>query len=1333
MSSLLACLAEFIRVKGIRFPFRKVLLRGLAGLLSGLVLLILVLGGLVSTETGSRFLADGAGVWSQGRLIVSGWQGRLSGSWRVSRLELHLQALNLQVETLALDWRPWALAKGRLDIDRLALRCLSIQSPASDEPLRSPASLELPWALNVGNLELDELRLVRQPSGEDLVFRDLRASFENRHGAHVLRTLSVLTPWGLMRGNGRIAEKPPFALFADLELAAMFDAKNARIQAKVEGHLLRSRVRLRAVSEAAQGLVGDADLHVQAFESLPLSRAWVSVRGFNPSVFEAKAPKALLDLQADLRSSFLADPARRQGPGIEDIRVSGPITLTNRVPGLVEDNALPIEALRGRLDWARGRLGLSGLLLSLPGKGRVEGDMAWMPDKKGKSLALGRIEAALGLSEIAPARISRQAKSMRIRGRIEAEGGKKAQTFDLSLAAEDMSLVAQGGQSAGVLSIQQARLSAGSAWAEASGTLALTGDRAFTLEGHLSHFDPKAFLKDSPSGDLNASLVAKGRLLPDWGGQGSLKLAPSRFAGHPLEGLAEARFSPGRLSEAHIDLAVLGNRLLLSGAFGLPADSLNFELEAPHLERLGGDLDGSLKGSGLVSGGLSNPHGSLSIKASGLRGPGAWRLGRLDLEGRLQPGADGRFELQASAQDLSKDGKNWVGNLSLKGGGSRAHHDVTLSAGLPGSHKLSAHAVGAWQGGLWQGVLQEFALRGDLDFTLEKPTTLSLSAQKGRLGEARLIGGREGSGSLDLLHTEWSPERLLAKGRMSGLQVGFSLDEYQRTVFQGKSLQLGATWDLELAERPRGLVHVFREGGDFVLQGDSPVVFGLENLDLNLALSDGRLALSALANGKRIGTFNAVATLALKGRGTETHLDMDAPMVGVLNADMPSIAWLGPMANQNLRTEGSLRGQFNITGTPARPVSAGFIKGEKLVVGLIEQGLRLDEGRLDLAFDAERVRLETLSFRSPQRMQPPDNRLEPSSGSGSLTGTGEFSLSSGKGHFDLDLARIATLQQPGQWLLVSGNAAVESGWDSLDIRAKLRNDAGFVGMSRSSAPSLSEDVKVRGREKPPQRFKINADVNFDFGENFILKAYGVDAWLEGLLRIRLAQGATPQASGSIRTREGFFNAYGQKLEIERGAVNFHGPVGNPGLNILARRRGLEVEAGVEVTGTAQRPRVRLVSEPNVPDQEKLAWILFGRPAEGSAADIGVLLSSTGASLGGEGEDLGAKIASGFGVDSLRLASSTNGPRRGLQSSVANNAVGSNAGSVGSSTEGDKMSNQVLSVGKRLGAKTYLSFEQNFLGTESVLKLSYSLTRFLSLVARAGTDNALDLNYSISFR
>ena len=62
-----------------------------------------------------------------------------------------------------------------------------------------------------------------------------------------------------------------------------------------------------------------------------------------------------------------------------------------------------------------------------------------------------------------------------------------------------------------------------------------------------------------------------------------------------------------------------------------------------------------------------------------------------------------------------------------------------------------------------------------------------------------------------------------------------------------------------------------------------------------------------------------------------------------------------------------------------------------------------------------------------------------------------------------------------------------------------------------------------------------------------------------------------------------------------------------------------------------------------------------------------------------------------------------------------------------------MPGQVVTIGKRLSARAQLSFEQSIGGTSSVIKLTYLLTRRLSVIGRAGSENALDLLFSLSFR
>jgi translocation and assembly module TamB len=56
----------------------------------------------------------------------------------------------------------------------------------------------------------------------------------------------------------------------------------------------------------------------------------------------------------------------------------------------------------------------------------------------------------------------------------------------------------------------------------------------------------------------------------------------------------------------------------------------------------------------------------------------------------------------------------------------------------------------------------------------------------------------------------------------------------------------------------------------------------------------------------------------------------------------------------------------------------------------------------------------------------------------------------------------------------------------------------------------------------------------------------------------------------------------------------------------------------------------------------------------------------------------------------------------------------------------------VALGKRLTDELYVTFEQALSGAEYYVALNYQLTRRLSVIARAGSTNAIDLVYSLAF-
>jgi translocation and assembly module TamB len=73
-------------------------------------------------------------------------------------------------------------------------------------------------------------------------------------------------------------------------------------------------------------------------------------------------------------------------------------------------------------------------------------------------------------------------------------------------------------------------------------------------------------------------------------------------------------------------------------------------------------------------------------------------------------------------------------------------------------------------------------------------------------------------------------------------------------------------------------------------------------------------------------------------------------------------------------------------------------------------------------------------------------------------------------------------------------------------------------------------------------------------------------------------------------------------------------------------------------------------------------------------------------------------------------------------------------SVAGRVRGDSttLGGEIVTIGKRLSDELTLSYEQATTGTSNVVQLSYRLTQRLSVIGRAGTDNALDLVYSFAF-
>jgi translocation and assembly module TamB len=150
------------------------------------------------------------------------------------------------------------------------------------------------------------------------------------------------------------------------------------------------------------------------------------------------------------------------------------------------------------------------------------------------------------------------------------------------------------------------------------------------------------------------------------------------------------------------------------------------------------------------------------------------------------------------------------------------------------------------------------------------------------------------------------------------------------------------------------------------------------------------------------------------------------------------------------------------------------------------------------------------------------------------------------------------------------------------------------------------NVRERGRGAPPQRpepppgtaqggLEIALAIDVAAPRGVFIRGQGIDAEFGGDLKVR-GTAAAPQIDGALNVRRGELTFFDRRFNFTRGTVSFDSGTLVPSLDFLAAVRAREVQAQITVTGRPEAPRIAFSSNPELPQDEILARILFDRTA-----------------------------------------------------------------------------------------------------------------------------------------
>jgi len=398
------------------------------------------------------------------------------------------------------------------------------------------------------------------------------------------------------------------------------------------------------------------------------------------------------------------------------------------------------------------------------------------------------------------------------------------------------------------------------------------------------------------------------------------------------------------------------------------------------------------------------------------------------------------------------------------------------------------------------------------------------------------------------------------------------------------------------------------------------------------------------------------------------------------------------------------RGQIHLNltgnGTWEKPNLLGTIKLEKAGGYLPVTGIRLEDMSTEAQFGGDQIRITSFSTRS---------------GPGHLEGDATIWLENWKvsryeGRLRGD--RFQTIHLPELQVLSNPRLDFHGTTRRLVVRGEiLLPDLLVSGPPTKDVVRPSPDVIIVDAPevaKPRFPLALDIEVRLLLGEKVYYKAEGIDVRLKGDLRLNVQDPYRIAATGEINVAQGHYSFYGHKLEIIRGRLLFAGgPVDSPTLDALAVRKIGEVQAGMTVAGSLQKPVVKLYSQPAMPDTDILAYIVLGQPLGKGTEQVPSLAQAAGALLSaGESVVLQGQLKKLFGLDTLDITTPPGG---------------------------GEVSRSMVTVGKYLTPKLYISLGRSLFTDATLVTLRYSLSKRLEIETTTGTESGATLFYRIEFR
>ncbi len=295
-----------------------------------------------------------------------------------------------------------------------------------------------------------------------------------------------------------------------------------------------------------------------------------------------------------------------------------------------------------------------------------------------------------------------------------------------------------------------------------------------------------------------------------------------------------------------------------------------------------------------------------------------------------------------------------------------------------------------------------------------------------------------------------------------------------------------------------------------------------------------------------------------------------------------------------------------------------------------------------------------------------------------------------------DVSVTGPLASASTAALISGAVTIEKA--DVSIPETLPGSVSPIAVKHLNAPkAVRQQMADLGADQQTASGQTTAslpprlDVKVSAPGRIFIRGRGLDAELFGDLTIA-GTTADPQAIGAFTLRRGQMDILTRRLAFSRGSATFYGSL-TPVIDFLATTSVSGTTINLTVQGPADDPVIGFSSSPELPQDEVLALLLFGKEMGSlSPSQIAQLAAAISTLTGGNDNGPLARIRKSLGLDAIDIQTG-----------------GENGPSIG--------------VGKYVNDNIYLGVEQGTGDGSSRVKVDIDLNRGVKVRGEVGADGS----------